>query len=149
MWRFEASFEIFGQAKVPYAEPFDAQVESDEQAETEAAQIVEETAPQSTNDDETTKHTANVAKASELTIDETGMNDIQWLCKWLSERRPEYKAVCKWMYEREEERKTEDSLDAKETRDAVMIVGGRGGGWRRREWQKRVRNEIETHRIAI
>ena len=56
------------------------------------------------------------------------MNDIQWLCKWLSERRPEYKAVCKWMYEREEERKTEDSLDAKETRDAIMIVGGRGGG---------------------
>ena len=55
------------------------------------------------------------------------MNDIQWLCKWLSERRPEYKAVCKWMYEREEERKTDDSLDAKETRDAVMIVGGRGG----------------------
>ena len=84
----------------------------------------------------------------EWTIDETGMNDIQWLCKWLSERRPEYKAVCKWMYEREEERKTEDSLDAKETRDAIMIVGGRGGG-RRREWQKRVRNEIETHRIAI
>ena len=32
------------------------------------------------------------------------------------------------MYEQEEERKTEDSRDAKETRDAVMIVGGRGGG---------------------
>ena len=32
------------------------------------------------------------------------------------------------MYEREEERKTEDSLDAKETRDAVMLVGGRGWG---------------------
>lgn len=31
--------EIFGQAKVPYAEPFDAQVEADEQAETEAAQV--------------------------------------------------------------------------------------------------------------
>ena len=70
---------------------------------------------------------------------------------WLSERRPEYKVVCKWMYEREEERKTDDSLDAKETRDAVMIAGGMGGGgWRRRrEWQTRVRNEIETHRIAI
>lgn len=38
-----------------------------------------------------------------------------------------YKAVCKWMYEREEERKTEDRLDAKETRNAVMIAGGRGG----------------------
>ena len=36
----------------------------------------------------------------------------------------EHKAVCKWMYEREEERKTEDSLDAKETRDAVMFVVG-------------------------
>ena len=76
------------------------------------------------------KHTANVENASELTIDET-----------------EYKAVCKWMYEREKERKTEDSPDYKETRDAVMIVGGRRG--RRRELQKRVRNEIETHRIAI
>ena len=138
--------EIFGQAKVPYAEPFDAQVEADEQAETEAAQveadeqaeteaaqIVAETAQESTNDEETTKHTANVENASEWTM---------------SARRPEYKAVCEWMYEREEERKTEDSLDAKETRDAVMIVGGRGGG-RWREWQKRVRNEIETHRIAI
>ena len=109
--------EIFGQAKVPYAEPFDAQVEADEkveaddQDETEAAQIVAETATESTDDDETTKHTANVENASELTIDET-----------------EHKAVCKWMYEREEERKTEDSLDAKETRDAVMVVGGSGGG---------------------
>ena len=91
-----------------------------------------ETAPESTDDDETTKHTANVENASELTIDET-----------------EHKAVCKWMYEREEERKTEDSPDYKETRDAVMVVGGSGGVWRRREWQKRVRNEIETHRIAI
>ena len=138
--------EIFGQSKVPYAEPFDAQVEADEkveaddQDETEAAQIVAETAQivaetatESTDDDETTKHTANVENASELTIDET-----------------EYKAVCKWMYEREKERKTEDSPDYKETRDAVMVVGGSGGGgWRRREWQKRVRNEIETHRIAI
>ena len=137
--------EIFGQAKVPYAEPFDAkveadeqadteaaQVEADEQAETEAAQIVAETAQESTNDEETTKHTANVENAPEWTIDET-----------------EHKAVCKWMYEREEERKTEDRPDAKETRDAVMIAGGRRGGGRRREWQKRVRNEIKTHRIAI
>lgn len=122
--------------------------EEDEAKATESAQIVAETAPESTDDDETTKHTANVENAPELAIDETNITDIQWLCKWLSERRPEYKAVCKWMYEREEERKTEDSLDAKETRDAVMIVGGRGGG-RRREWQTRVRNEIETHRIAI
>ena len=53
------------------------------------------------------------------------------------------------MYEREEERKTDDRLDAKETRDSVMIVGGSVGGGRRREWQKRMRNEIETHRIAI
>ena len=120
----------------------------DEAKSTEAAQIVAETASESTNDDETTKHTANVENASEWAISETDMTDIQWLCKWLSKRRPEYKAVCEWMYEREEERKTEDRLDAKETRDAVMIVGGRGGG-RRREWQKRVRNEIETHRIAI
>ena len=94
----------------------------------ETAQIVAETALESTNDEETTKHTANVENASEWTIDEAAMTDIQWLCKWLSERRPEYKAVCKWMYEREEERKTEDSLDAKETRDAIMIVGGRVGG---------------------
>lgn len=122
--------------------------EEDEAKATEAAQIVAETAPESTNDDETTKHTANVENASEWTIDETAMTDIQWLCKWLSERRPEYKAICKWMYEREEERKTEDRMDTKETRDAVMIVDGRGGG-RRREWQKRVRNEIKTHRIAI
>ena len=139
--------EIFGQAKVPYAEPFDAQVEADEHAdteaaqivaenaETEAAQIVAETAPESTNDEETTKHTANEENAPEWTI---------------SAIRPEYKAVCKWMYAREEQRKTEDSPDSKETRDAVMISGGMGGGgWRRREWQKRVRNEIETHRIAI
>lgn len=132
--------EIFGQAKVPYAEPFDAQVEADEQsdteADTEAAQIVAETDPESTNDDETTKHTENVENASEWTI---------------SERRPEYKAVCKWMYEREEERKTDDRLDAKETRDAIMIVGGRGGGWMKktRMAKLRIRNEIETHRIAI
>lgn len=135
--------EIFWESE---DEPMTAE---DETKATEAAQIVAETAPESTNDEETTKHTANVENAPELAIDETNITDIQWLCKWLSERRPEYKAVCKWMYEREEERKTEDSLDAKETRDAVMIVGGRGGGWRRREWQKRVRNEIETHRIAI
>ena len=134
--------EIFWESE---DEPMTAE---DEAKATEAAQIVAETAPESTDDDETTKHTANVENASEWTIDETAMTDIQWLCKWLSERRPEYKAVCKWMYEREEERKTEDSLDAKETRDAVMIVGGRGGV-RRREWQIRVRDEIETHRIAI
>lgn len=36
-------------------------------------------------------------------------------------------AVCEWMYEREEERKTDDRLDAKETRDAVMIAGVGGG----------------------
>ena len=100
----------------------------DEEKATEAAQIVAETAPESTNDEETTKHTANEENASEWTIDETAMTDIQWLCKWLSERRPEYKAVCKWMYAREEQRKTEDSPDSKETRDAVMISGGRGGG---------------------
>lgn len=105
--------------------------EEDEAKATEAAQIVAGTAHESTNDEETTKHTANVENAPEWTIDET-----------------EHKAVCKWMYEREEERKTEDRLDAKETRDAVMIAGGRGGV-RRREWQKRVRNEIETHSIAI
>lgn len=131
----------------------DEQTEEEVEAEneskaTESAQIVAETATESTDDNETTKHTANVENASEWTIDETAMTDIQWLCKWLSKRRPEYKAVCEWMYEREEERKTDDSLDAKETRDAVMIAGCRGGG-RRREWQKRVRNEIETHRIAI
>lgn len=114
--------EIFWESE---DEPMTAE---DESKATEAAQIVAETAPESTNDDETTKHTANVENASEWTIDETAMTDIQWLCKWLSERRPEYKAVCKWMYEREEDRKTEDSPDAKETRDAVMIVGGRGGG---------------------
>lgn len=134
--------EIFWESE---DEPMTAE---DEAKATEAAQIVAETAPESTNDEETTKHTANEENATESTIDEASMTDIQWLCKWLSERRPAYKAVCKWMYEREEERKTEDSLYAKETRDAVMIVGGRGG-WRRREWQKRVRNEIETHRIAI
>ena len=114
--------EIFWESE---DEPMTAE---DEAKATEAAQIVAETAPESTNDDETTKHTANVENASEWTIDETSMTDIQWLCIWLSKRRPEYKAVCKWMYEREEERKTEDSLDAKETRDAVMIAGGRGGG---------------------
>ncbi len=100
----------------------------DEEKATEAAQIVAETAPESTNDEETTKHTANEENASEWTIDETAMTDIQWLCKWLSARRPEYKAVCKWMYAREEQRKTEDSPDSKETRDAVMISGGMGGG---------------------
>ena len=114
--------EIFWESE---DEPMTAE---DEAKSTEAAQIATETAPESTDDDETTKHTANVENASEWTIDETDMTDIQWLCKWLSKRRPEYKAVCKWMYEREEERKTDDSLDAKETRDAVMIVGGRGGG---------------------
>ncbi len=134
--------EIFWESE---DEPMTAE---DEAKSTEAAQIVAETAQESTDDDETTKHTANVENASEWTIDETAMTDIQWLCKWLSERRPEYKAVCKWMYEREEERKTNDSLDAKETLDAIMIVGGRGGE-RMREWQKRVRNEIKTHRIAI
>lgn len=102
--------------------------EEDEAKATEAAQIVAETAPESMNDDETTKHTSNVENASESTIDETDMTDTQWLCKWLSERRPEYKAVCKWMYEREEERKTKDSLDTKETRDEVMISGCRWGG---------------------
>ena len=101
--------------------------EEDEAKATEAAQIVAETAQESTNGEETTKHTANVENAPEWTIDETDMTDIQWLCKWLSERRPEYKAVCKWMYEREEERKTDDRLDAKETRDSVMIVGGSVG----------------------
>lgn len=116
--------EIFWESE---DEPMTAE---DEEKSTESAQIVAETAPESTDDDETTKHTANVENAPELAIDETNITDIQWLCKWLSERRPEYKAVCKWMYEREEERKTEDSLDAKETRDAVMIVGGRGG------WEK-------------
>ena len=138
--------EIFWESE---DEPMTAE---DETKSTESAQIVAETAPESTDDDETTKHTANVENASEWTIDETAMTDIQWLCKWLSERRPEYKAVCKWMYEREEERKTEDSLDAKETRDAVMIVGGRGWcGWMKktRMAKLRARNEIETHRIAI
>ena len=101
--------------------------EEDEAKATETAQIVAETAQESTNDEETTKHTANVENAPEWTIDETDMTDIQWLCKWLSERRPEYKAVCKWMYEREEERKTDDRLEAKETRDSVMIVGGSVG----------------------
>lgn len=72
---------------------------------TEAAQIATENATDTTDDDETTKHTANAENASEWTIDETNMTDIQWLCKWLSVRRPEYKAVCKWMYDREEERK--------------------------------------------
>lgn len=113
--------EIFWESE---DEPMTAE---DEAKATEAAQIVAETAPESTNDEETTKHTANEENATESTIDEASMTDIQWLCKWLSERRPAYKAVCKWMYEREEERKTEDSLYAKETRDAVMIVGGRGG----------------------
>lgn len=114
--------EIFWESE---DEPMTAE---DEAKATEASQIVAETAPESTNDAETTKHTANEENATESTIDEASMTDIQWLCKWLSERRPEYKAICKWMYEREEERKTDDRLDAKETRDAVMIVGGRGGG---------------------
>lgn len=107
--------------------------EEDEAKATETAQIVAETASESTDDDETTKHTANVENAPELAIDETNITDIQWLCKWLSERRPEYKAVCKWMYEREEERKEV------------------GGGWMKkaRMAKLRVRNEIETHRIAI
>ena len=134
--------EIFWESE---DEPMTAE---DEAKATEASQIVAETDPESTNEDETTKHTANEENATESTIDEAAMTDIQWLCKWLSERRPEYNAVCKWMYEREEERKTDDSLDAKETRDAVMIVGGRGGG-RRRGWRKRARNEIKTHRSAI
>lgn len=107
----------------------------DEEKSTESAQIVAETAQESTDDDETTKHTANVENASEWTIDETAMTDIQWLCKWLSERRPEYKAVCKWMYEREEERKT---------RDAVMIVGGRGGGEKARMANTREERNRDT-----
>lgn len=111
--------EIFWESEDETTEE-EVEVEAEDEAKaTEAAQIVAETAPESTNYDETTKHTANAENASEWTIDETGMTDIQWLCKWLSERRPEYKAVCKWMYEREEERKT---------RDAVTIVGSRGGG---------------------
>lgn len=122
--------EIFGQAKVPYAEPFDAQVEAneqadeqaDEQAETEAAQIVAETAPESTDDEETTKHTANVEAAQIVAETASESTDYD------ETTRPEYKAVCKWMYEREEARKTDNRPDAKETRDAVMIVGGRGGG---------------------
>ena len=137
--------EIFWESE---DEPMTAE---DEAKATESAQIVAETAPESTNDDETTKHTANEENATESTIDEAAMTDIQWLCKWLSERRPEYKAICKWMYEREEERKTEDSLETKETRDSVMIVGGRGGGAyaAARTAKRRMRNEIETHRIAI
>ena len=133
--------EIFGQAKVPYAEPFDAQVEAVEQAETEDAQIVAETAPESTNDDETTKHTENEENATEWTNDDETTKhteNVENASEWTIDET-EQKAVCKWMYEREEERKT---------RDAVMIAGGREGG-RRREWQTRVRNEIETHRIAI
>lgn len=120
--------EIFCESEDETTEE-EVEVDAEDEAKaTEAAQIVAETASESTDDEETTKHTANVENASEWTIDETDMTDIQWLCKWLSKRRPEYKAVCKWMYEREEERKTDDRLDAKETRDAVMIVGGRGGG---------------------
>lgn len=141
--------EIFGQAKVPYAEPFDAQVEAnkqaDEQAETEAAQIVAETAPESTNDEETTKHTANVEAAQIVAETASESTDYD------ETTRPEYKAICKWMYGREETRKTDDRPDAKETRDAVMIVGGRGGEWMKkaRMAKKRARNEIEAHRIAI
>ena len=121
--------------------------ESEEEVEakaTESAQIVTETAPESTDDDETTKHTANVENAPEWTIDETDMTDVQWLCKWLSARRPEYKAVCEWMYDREEERKTEDSLDTKETRDAVMIKGGRGGGEKARMAKTREERNRDT-----
>ena len=112
--------EIFGQAKVPYAEPFDAQVEAVEQAETEDAQIVAETAPESTNDDETTKHTENEENATESTNDDETTKhteNVENASEWTIDET-EQKAVCKWMYEREEERKT---------RDAVMIVGGRGG----------------------
>ena len=145
--------EIFGQAKVPYAEPFDAQVEADEkveaddQDETEAAQIVAETATESTDDDETTKHTANVENASELTIDETGMNDIQWLCKWLSERRPEYNAVCSSArYEMMEillaftfrNNDLQQNCHSKILLRTLMSLS-----------KLLVRNEIETHRIAI
>lgn len=120
--------EIFCESEDETTEE-EVEVDAEDEAKaTEAAQIVAETAPESTDDDETTKHTANVENAPEWTIDEADMTDIQWLCKWLSERRPEYKAVCKWMFDREEERKTKDSLETKETRDAVMIVGGRGGG---------------------
>ena len=139
--------EIFWESEDETTEEEGEVKAEDEAKATEAAQIVAETALESTNDEETTKHTANVENASEWTIDETDMTDVQWLCKWLSARRPEYKAVCEWMYDREEERKTEDRPDTKETRDAALIVGGRGG--RRREWQKRARNEMETHRIAI
>ena len=121
--------EIFWESE---DEPMTAE---DEEKSTESAQIVAETAPESTDDDETTKHTANVENASEWTIDETGMTDIQWLCKWLSERRPEYKAVCKWMYEREEERK---NCHSKILLRTLMSMA-----------KLRVRNEIETHRIAI
>lgn len=130
--------EIFWESE---DEPMTAE---DEAKATESAQIVAETAPESTNDDETTKHTANEENASEWTIDETDVTDIQWLCKWLSARRPEYKAVCKWMYEREEERKTEDSLDTKETRDAVMIAGGRGGGEKARMAKTREERNRDT-----
>lgn len=101
--------------------------EEDEAKATEAAQIVAGTAHESTNDEETTKHTANVENAPEWTIDET-----------------EHKAVCKWMYEREEERKTEDRLDAKETRDAVMIAGGRGGGEKARVAKTREERNRDT-----
>ena len=114
--------EIFWESE---DEPMTAE---DEAKATEAAQISTENATDTTDDDETTKHTVNVENASEWTIDETNMTDVQWLCKWLSVRRPEYKAVCKWMFEREEERKTKDSLETKETREQAMIVGGRDGG---------------------
>lgn len=64
--------EIFGQAKVPYADPFDAQVESDEQDETEAAQIVAEAAQivaenatESTNEKETTECTTCIKLSKE------------------------------------------------------------------------------------
>ena len=122
--------EIFGQAKVPYAEPFDAQVEADEQSEAKAAQIVAETAPESTDDDDTTKHTAESAQIVAETAPESTDDD----------ETTKHTAVCKWMYEREKERKTEDSLEAKETRDAVMIAGCRGGEKERMAKMREERN---------
>ena len=65
----------------------------DEEKATETAQIIAETTPESTNDDESTKHTANEENASDWTIDETAMTDIQWLCKWMFEREEERKEV--------------------------------------------------------
>lgn len=48
------------------------------------------------------------------------------------------------MYEREEERKTEDRMDTKETRDAVMIVDGRGGGEKARMAKTRQERNKDT-----